>query len=41
MKVPTLAKVEEALATEKFRVVVPQEIADAARMPIARMLELS
>ncbi len=41
MKVPTLSKLEEALAMEKFRVVVPQEIADAARMPIERMLELS
>ncbi|KAF5411543.1 MAG: quinolinate synthase NadA [Euryarchaeota archaeon] len=41
MKVPTLAKLEAALSTEKFRVVVPREIADAARMPIERMLELS
>ncbi len=41
MKLPTLAKVEEALVTEKFRVTVPKEIADAARIPIERMLELS
>ena len=41
MKMPTLAKVEEALVTEKFQVTVPKEIADAARIPIGRMLELS
>ena len=41
MKMPTLAKVEEALVTEKFRVTVPREIADAARIPIERMLGLS
>ncbi|KAF5417256.1 MAG: Quinolinate synthase A [Candidatus Methanogaster sp.] len=41
MKTPTLAKVEETLVTEKFKVIVPQEIADAARIPIERMFELS
>lgn len=41
MKAPTLAKVEDALVTERFRVTVPKEIADAARIPIKRMLELS
>ncbi|RZN39235.1 MAG: quinolinate synthase NadA [Methanosarcinales archaeon] len=41
MKAPTLAKVEEALVTERFQVTVPKEIADAARIPIERMLELS
>lgn len=40
MKAPTLAKVEDALVTERFRVTVPKEIADAARIPIERMLEL-
>lgn len=39
MKAPTLAKVEEALITERFQVTVPKEIADAARIPIERMLE--
>ena len=41
MKVPTLAKIEEALITERFRVTVPKEIADAARIPIEEMLALS
>ena len=34
MKMPTLAKVEESLVTEKFMVNLPREIADAARIPI-------
>jgi len=41
MKAPTLAKVEEALITERFQVTVPKEIADAARIPIERMLGFS
>lgn len=41
MRIPTLAKVADALETEKCEVVVPREIADAARIPIKRMIDLS
>jgi len=41
MRIPTLAKVADALETEKSEVIVPREIANAARIPIERMLEFS
>jgi len=41
MRIPTLAKIADALEMEKSRVVVPRKIADAARIPIERMLEFS
>jgi quinolinate synthase len=41
MKMATLSKIEKALETEKYEVVIPREIAVAARRPIERMLELS
>ncbi|MCD4845568.1 MAG: quinolinate synthase NadA [Methanosarcinales archaeon] len=41
MRISTLANVADALETEKSEVVVQREIADAARIPIERMLEFS
>ncbi len=41
MRISTLVNVADALETEKSEVVVPREIADAARMPIERMLDFS
>jgi quinolinate synthase len=41
MKKPTLASIEEALKKERHEVVVPREIAAAARRSIERMFELS
>ena len=41
MKKTTLVSIEEALENEKYEVVVPREIAVAARRPIERMFELS
>ncbi len=41
MRISTLVNVAYALETEKSEVVVPREIADAARIPIERMLEFS
>ncbi len=41
MKKSTLPKIEEALEKDKYEVVVPREIAVAARRPIERMFELA
>ena len=41
MKLHTLEKVKKSLMEEKFRVIVPEEIADKARGAVERMLEVS
>jgi quinolinate synthase len=41
MKIPTVAKVLDALENQKHKVVVPSEIATNAKMAIDRMFELS
>ncbi len=41
MKLHTLEKVKESLMEEKYKVIVPKEIADKARRAVERMLEVS
>jgi quinolinate synthase len=41
MKLHTLQKVKNSLINEKFRVKVPEEIANKARKAVERMLEVS